>query len=76
MLIFAKTHCTRYVRMGLEMFIRSMIESEADKRIFDKFLFTKKTADGRHIWFDWFVEWVNKDIRFYLGKYAKPNQEC
>jgi hypothetical protein len=75
MLLFAKTHCTKYVLMGLEMFRWSMVASEADKKMFDECFFTKQTADGKHIWFDRFVEWVNKDIRFYLGKYAKPNQE-
>jgi hypothetical protein len=49
--------------------------SEADRIIYKEFCFTKKTVNGKPIWVDSFVEWMNKDMREYLGKYAKPNQE-
>lgn len=75
MLLFAKTNSTKYVRMGIEDFIWWQTSSEADRKLYNAFYFTKKTTSGKHIFFDRFVEWVNKDVRFYLGKYAKPNQE-
>ena len=75
MLLFAKTHSTKYIRIGFAEFIWWQTSSEADKKLYDNFYFTKKTAVGKAIWFDRFVEWINKDIRKYLGKYKKPNQE-
>jgi len=75
MLLYAKTHCTKYIRIGFEQYVWWKTSSEADKILRDKFYFTKTTSRGKTIWFDRFVEWVNKDIRSYLGKYKKPNQE-
>jgi hypothetical protein len=37
--------------------------------------FTKKTVNGKTKLCDAFQEWYNKDVRGYLGKHAKPNQE-
>lgn len=75
LLLFAKTHCTKYVRIAFEEFIWWQTSSEADKKLKDTFYFTKTTKKGKTIFFDRFVEWINKDIRSYLGKFAKPNQD-
>jgi hypothetical protein len=75
LLLFVRTHAPKYVRMGVCFWIWWLCNSDADKVLYDNFFYTKKTADGRYIWSDRFVEWFNKDIREYLGKYAKPNQE-
>jgi hypothetical protein len=74
MLLFAKTHCTKYIRIGFEEFMMWQTSSDADKKLFDNFYFTKRTKAGKTIFFDRFVEWINKDIRSYLGKHKKPNQ--
>ena len=74
-LLFAKTHKTKYIKIAFEAFIWWQTSSEADKKIKDKFYFTKTTKNGKTIFFDRFVEWINKEVRRYLGKYAKPNQE-
>jgi hypothetical protein len=75
LLLYVKTHAIKYVRMGVQYWVWWHCSSEADKILHDKFYWTKKTTNGRTIWFDRFVEWFNKDVREYLGKYAKPNQE-
>ena len=75
MLLFVKAHAPKYVRMGVCFWIWWYCSSEADRVLHDEYFFTKKTADGRFIWCNRFVEWFNKDVREYLGKHAKPNQE-
>jgi hypothetical protein len=75
LLLFARTHATKYVRIAVEYWIWWRCCSEADKILYEAFFFTKLTVNGTPIWVDRFVEWMNKDVREYLGKYAKPNQE-
>jgi hypothetical protein len=74
-LLFARTHATKYVRLAVDYWIWWRCSSEADKVLHKEFCFTKKTVNGKPIWVDRFVEWMNRDMREYLGKYAKPNQE-
>jgi hypothetical protein len=75
LLLYAKTHSTKYVRLGVSFWVYWSCASNADKILYDAFYFTKKTANGKFIWVDRFEEWFNLDVRSYLGKYAKPNQE-
>ena len=75
LLLFAKTNSYKYVRMGVSYWCWWQCASDSDKSLYKKFFFTKKTADGRTIWADRFIEWFNLDMRKYLGKHAKPNQE-
>lgn len=75
LLLFARTHATKYVRMAVEYWIWWRCSSDADKKLYQEFYYTKQTVNGTPIWVDRFVEWMNKDLREYLGKYAKPNQE-
>jgi hypothetical protein len=75
LLLFARTHATKYVRLAVDNWIWWRCSSEADRILYKEFSFTKKTVNGKPIWVDRFVEWMNKDVREYLGKYAKPNQE-
>ena len=62
LLLFAKTHCTKYVRIAFEEFVWWETSSDADQKLKDSFYFTKKTKGGKTIFFDRFVEWINKDI--------------
>ena len=75
LLLYTKTHSTKYVRLGVSFWVHWSCASDADKVLYDAFYFTKKTANGTFIWVDRFEEWFNLDVRSYLGKYAKPNQE-
>jgi hypothetical protein len=75
LLLYVKTHSTKYVRLGVSFWIYWSCASDADKVLYNSFYFTKKTANGKFIWVDRFEEWFNLDVRSYLGKYAKPNQE-
>ena len=75
LLLFAQTHATKYVRMAVECWIWWRCSSDVDKKLNQEFFYTKQTVNGTPIWVDRFVEWMNKDLREYLGKYAKPNQE-
>jgi hypothetical protein len=75
LLLRAKTHAIKHVRMGVQHWVWWHCSSDADKMPHDKFCWTKKKTNGRTIWFDRFVEWFNKDVRECLGEHAKPNQE-
>jgi hypothetical protein len=75
LLLCVKTHAIKHVRMGVQHWVWWHCSSDTDKTPHDKFCWTKKTANGRTIWFDRFVEWFNKDVMEHLGKDAKPNQE-
>lgn len=72
--LFALTHATSYVRIVAECLVGWECQSDADHKIYDEFLFTRQTANGKTIFADRFVEWIVKDIRFYLGKHAGQNQ--
>lgn len=74
-LLYVKTHAPKYVRMYVYYFVNWECQSDADKVLHDNFYFTKKTADGKFAFIDRFEEWFNMDVREYLGKYKKPNQE-
>jgi hypothetical protein len=75
MLIYAKTGAPKYLRMSVYFYVWWQVSSTADKILYENFFFTKKTADGKTVFFDRFEEWFNRDIREYLGKYKRPNQE-
>jgi hypothetical protein len=74
-LLFAKTNASKYVRMAMYYWIRWQCSSDAYRTIHGNFLFTKNTSGGKTVLFDRFEEWFNEDIRRYLGKYKRSNQE-
>ena len=75
LLLFAKTHCKKYIRIAFDVLVWWQTRSDTDKKLKDSFYFTKRIKGGKTILFDRFVEWINKEIRSYVRKYKKPNQE-
>jgi hypothetical protein len=75
MLLFVKTNALKYARMGIYYWVKWETASDADKLLHDSLFFTKKTVNGKTKFCDAFQERYNKDVREYLGKHAKPNQE-
>ena len=50
--------------------------SDMETAVWDVFIFTQQTVNGKRIWSDREVEWLMKDIRSWLLKHARPNQEA
>ena len=73
--LFAISHATKYVSMTIDFFVSIFCFSEADRKIFEKGIFVRKTKNGRTIFSDRFVEWMMKDFRTWLGKMASANTE-
>ena len=73
--LFAISHATKYVSMTIDFFVSIFCFSDADRMIFEKGIFVRKTKNGRTIFSDRFVEWMMKDFRTWLGKMASANTE-
>lgn len=67
--LLATTNCFKYVQIVSEYLIWWHCASDADRLIWDKFIFTHETKKGKHIFMDRFMEWLVKDIRDVLGKF-------
>ena len=73
--LFAATHVTKYVSMTADFLVDWICSSEAEKIIFAKTIFTKKTKNGSNIFSDRYFEWIFKDLRQWLGKYSTIHHE-
>eukprot|EP00978_Attheya_sp_CCMP212_P024657 scaffold77827_cov42-Attheya_sp.AAC.1 len=70
--LFTVTHATGYVRLSAEYERWRRCASEADLKIFEYFLFTKRTVNGSSIFSDRFVEWMVKAYRHDMKKHVRP----
>ena len=71
--LFASTHATKYVNMLVTFLVEWYCMSDAERVIFTKGIFTRKTRNGRNIWSDKFVEWMMRDLRMWCTNIATPN---
>lgn len=75
--LFALTNAYRYVRICVELVLWWELSSRAMKVLFERYIFTRQTADGKHIWTDRAQEKDNKDVyRNQLGKNTHVNHEA
>eukprot|EP00978_Attheya_sp_CCMP212_P027337 scaffold91542_cov48-Attheya_sp.AAC.4 len=75
LLLYATTNSYKYLRILANEAVNWHCASEADKAIFDAYLFTSETVNGKKIWIDKSVEWMMKDLRVVFGKHMKPHHE-
>lgn len=71
--LFVVTHATHYAKICCEFLEWWELSSEADKKFFTTYLFTKMSPNGKPIWVDRGVEWTIRHVRMFLGRYARPN---
>lgn len=68
--LFASTHCTKYVSMMTDFFVHWYCCSPAEKILFAKAIFTRKTKNNKSVFVDRFVEFMMRDFRMWLGKHG------
>jgi hypothetical protein len=73
--LFSSTHSTKYVLMLSDLLVDWYCSSDAEKIIFAKAILTRKTVNGANIFTDRYVEWMMKDMRIWLGKYASVHHK-
>ena len=71
--LFASTHATKYTNMVARFLVDWYCMPDAEKTIFTKGVFTRKTKNGRNIWSDKFVEWMMRDLRMWCSHVATPH---
>jgi hypothetical protein len=71
--LFAATHATKYVELLAKFLVEWHCMSDAEKTIFAKCIFTRKTKNGRNVWSDRFVEWMMRDLRMWCSNVATPH---
>ena len=71
--LFAATHATKYVELLAKFLVEWHCMSDAEKAIFAKGIFTRKTKNGRNVWSDRFVEWMMRDLRMWCSNVATPH---
>lgn len=69
-LLYAVSGSNKYVRIVMEQKVWWEGASDAEKKIYDEFIMTRRLESGKRIYADRSVEWVVKEIRHYLGKYT------
>ena len=74
--LFTTNHATKYTFILAKFFQWWECSSDADKKIYEKLLMTKKTENGKNIFVDRFVEWLVKDLRGGgLGKFYRKGTD-
>lgn len=68
--LFATNHATKYVSLVADFLVDWYCASPAEKIIFAKGIFTRKTKNGMNIFADRYFEWTVKDLRMFLGKFT------
>jgi hypothetical protein len=75
--LFSTTNAFRYVRILADLAISFHCSSDMETTVWDAFVFTQQTVNGKRIWSDRGVEWLLKDVRSWrLLKHPRPNQEA
>lgn len=74
LVIFMVTHATNYAHIACDFLEWHATASEAQKKYFERYLYTKLSPNGKPVWVDRGVEWTIRHVRMFLGKYARPNQ--
>jgi hypothetical protein len=70
--LFSTTNAFKYVRISADL---SIALPNMETAVWDAFIFTQQTVNGKRIWSDREVEWLMKDIRSWLLKHARPNHK-
>lgn len=71
--LYASTNCTKYVKMTTDFFLEWYCKSPAERIIYVKAVFTRKTKNGSTIFTNRLVEWMMRDIRMWMGKTGNSN---
>jgi hypothetical protein len=74
--LFSTTDAFNYVRILADLAISFHCSSDMETTVWDAFVFTQQTVNDKRIWSDQGVEWLLKDVRAWLLKHARPNQEA
>lgn len=72
-IFFCVTNSFKYVQIVSEFGVWWECASEADKLIWQHFVFTAAIGDGKRIFLNRFMEWMVRDIRDVLGKFQSRN---
>jgi len=70
LIILAFRNRFKYVRIVSEFLVRWECMSEADRVLYEYFMFTVETGSGKPIFIDRFVEWTVMEVRDVLGKHS------
>ncbi len=68
--LFATNHATKYVSLVSDFLVDWFCSSDAEKIIYAKAIFTRKTKNGANVFTDRYFEWMVKDLRLWLGKFT------
>jgi hypothetical protein len=68
--LFTTNHATKYVSLVSDFLVEWFCSSDAEKIIYAKAIFTRKTKNGSNIFTDRYFEWMVKDLRMWLGKFT------
>jgi hypothetical protein len=63
-----------YIRMTMDQLVWWETTSEAEKILFEQFILTRRTADGKPVFMDRLQEMFNTVFRSKLGKVSLPGQ--
>ena len=69
MLFYCVTNSFKYVRSISDFHVWWKCASEADRKIWEEFIFCAETADGKSIFLDRYQEWMVRGLRDSLGKF-------
>jgi len=75
MVIFSLTYAVKYVKIGAEFLHWWATASDAEKGIFQNFIFTKISPNGHPIWAERCAESTMRHLHIFLGKHRQQRQE-
>lgn len=71
----AVTNAYRYVEIGCDFLVWWETASDADRKLFENFIYTRQSENGLPIWSDRCIEWTMGHIRQYMGKLQRRGHD-
>ena len=62
------SHSTGYVSLLSDFFVEWTCASPALKKLYERAILFRKTVNGKNIFSDRLMEWLVRDVRFFVGK--------
>lgn len=75
MILFVNTNANKYVEMICNFTINRDCMSDAERAIHDEFMIFLKTKNLKSCFLDRLMEWDNRSVRVYTGKYYDKSTE-